>query len=390
MPLSRRTMIASAGALLGSTFLPAASARPPNRAPSVPPDSIPSLADAVSLSDIEWLARQKLPHATYEYIAGGAADEITVRWNRESFDNIRIRPRVLVDVEKIDTKLKLPGQELSFPLLLAPTAFHRLVHPEGEVETARGAGRAETPFIVSSLSTRRFEDIARETTQPLWFQLFDIRQQRREFITSVVHEVKAARCKALVVTVDAPVTGARNRSERARFHLPEDFETPYYPDRVKRRQVGGLPVSGSSTWDDVRWLQSITDLPIFLKGILTREDAGLAAKAGVHGIIVSNHGGRELDTVPATISVLPEIVQATGDRLIILMDGGVRRGTDILKALALGAKAVLIGRPYLYGLGSGGAGGVARVVAILRKEFEMAMALSGRRNLSEIDRSVLF
>ncbi len=389
MPLTRREMLASATALVGSCLLPRASARQAEKPTARVPHELHSLADAVSLSDIEILARRKIPHASYEYIAGGAADEITLNWNREAFNGLKIRPRVLVDVERIDTRVKLFDLELPFPILLAPTAFHRLVHPDGEVETARGANLAEMAFVVSSLSTRRFEEIAQATTRPLWFQLFDIRKRRREFVSDVVQKMQAAGCRALVVTVDAPVTGARNRSERAHFHLPDDFETPYYPDRMKRAQVGGLPVSGSSTWEDVEWLRSKTKLPVLLKGILNPEDAARAAKTGVDGIIVSNHGGRELDTVPATITVLPEIMEKTEGRLTVLLDGGIRRGTDVLKALALGARAVLIGRPYLYGLGSGGAEGVAKVAGILRKEFEMAMALSGRRSLAEVDKSLV-
>jgi len=205
----------------------------------------------------------------------------------------------------------------------------------------------------------------------------------------LLETLKASGCRGLVVTADAPVTGVRNRSERAHFSLPEDFETPYYPDRTARKQVGGLPVSGSSTWADLAWLRSKTALPIMLKGVLHEEDAKLAVKAGMDGIIVSNHGGRELDTVPATITVLPRIIKAVGNRVPVLLDGGVRRGTDVIKALALGARAVLIGRPYLYGLSVGGAAGVAQVLGILRGEFEMAMKLSGCRTLAEIDRALI-
>jgi 4-hydroxymandelate oxidase len=379
-------MLAATSTLLGSSILPAFA---DSESPAAPKSASPEAPEAVSLADFESLARSKLAHATYEYIASGAADELTMRWNREAFDALRLRTRVLVNVEQIDTSLSLFGNKMAFPILLAPTAFHRLVHPEGEVETARGSALAEATWVVSSLSTRRIEDIARASAQPFWFQLFDIRKERRAFVMDVVAEVKTHGCHALVVTADAPVTGARNRSERARFRLPDDFDTPYYPDRTGRQQRGGLPISGSSTWDDLLWLRSKTGLPILVKGILDAADATHALKAGVNGIIVSNHGGRELDTVPATISALPEIVEKVEGKVPILMDGGVRRGTDVLKALALGARAVLIGRPYLYGLAVGGGQGVARVVGILRKEFEMAMALSGRRNLAEIDRSLI-
>ncbi len=387
--MNRRTLLAATGALLGSGLLaPADQDNAPNKA--TPMKSAPgSSPEAFNLFDFEVLARQRIPRAAYEYIAGGAADEITMRWNREAFDALALSPRVLVNIERIDTSVELFGRRLAFPILLAPTAFHRLVHPEGEVETARGAGAGGALFIVSSLSTRRVEDIARAATQPWWFQLFDIGRQRREFLSGLLETLKAVGCQGLVVTADAPVTGARNRSERAHFSLPEDFDTPYYPDRTARKQVGGLPVSGSSTWADLAWLRSKTGLPIMLKGVLHEEDAKLAVKAGMDGIIVSNHGGRELDTVPATITVLPRIIKAVGNRFPVLLDGGVRRGTDVLKALALGARAVLVGRPYLYGLSVGGAPGVARVLEILRGEFEMAMKLSGRRTLAEIDRSII-
>ena len=389
MRMNRRTLLTATGAVLGSSLLNTVRAEnsPNNDAPLKSASG--STPETFNLFDFEALARQRIPHAAFEYIAGGAGDEITLRWNREAFDAIALRPRVLVDIERIDTSVELFGRRLAFPVLLAPTAFHRLAHPEGEVETARGASAGEALFVVSSLSTRRVEEISRATTQPWYFQLFDIGRRRREFLTELLATLKANGCQGLVVTGDSPVPGARNRSERAHFSLPEDFETPYYPDRTARTGVGGLPVSGSSTWADLAWLRSKTGLPIMLKGVLHEEDAKLAVKAGMDGIIVSNHGGRELDTVPATITVLPRIIKAVGNRVPVLLDGGVRRGTDVLKALALGARAVLIGRPYLYGLSVGGAAGVARVLQILRSEFEMAMKLSGRRTLSEIDRALI-
>ena len=389
MRMNRRTLLAAMGAALGSSLLKTVRGEnSPNN--DTPLKSASGAApETFNLFDFEGLARQRIPHAAYEYIAGGAGDEITLRWNREAFDAIALRPRVLVDIERIDTSVELFGRRLAFPVLLAPTAFHRLAHPEGEVETARGASAGEALFVVSSLSTRRVEEISRATTQPWYFQLFDIGRRRREFLTGLLETLRANGCQGLVVTGDSPVPGARNRSERAHFLLPEDFETPYYPDRTARTGVGGLPVSGSSTWADLAWLRSKTGLPIMLKGVLQEEDAKLAVKAGMDGIIVSNHGGRELDTVPATITVLPRIIKAVGNRVPVLLDGGVRRGTDVLKALALGARAVLIGRPYLYGLSVGGAAGVARVLQILRSEFEMAMKLSGRRTLSEIDRALI-
>ncbi len=347
------------------------------------------LGDLVNLADFEERARHRLSHMAYEYIAGGAGDEITLRWNREALDALWLNPHVLADVQPVDTRVSLFGATHALPLLLAPTAFHRLAHREGEVATARGANEGGVTFVVSTLSTRRLRDIRGATKQPLWFQLFVLQKERREFVREVLAEASENGCQAVVLTVDAPVTGPRNRSERARFHLPDSWETPYYPDRSGRKQSGGLPISGALTWADVEWLRGNTKLPILLKGILNPADAREATRAGVDGLVVSNHGGRELDTVPASITVLPRIVEAVDGRLPVLMDSGIRRGTDILKAVALGARAVLIGRPYLYGLACGGAEGVARVISILRRELEMAMVLSGRQRLADVDHTLL-
>ena len=382
-------MLISAGGALGASLLPAVDAQEKSNASQSSRNRTETLSELVCLADFEAAARERMSATAYEYIASGAADEITIRWNREAFDKLALRPRVLVDVERIDTNVELFGQKLDFPILLAPTALHRLVHPEGEVETARGAGAAKATFVVSSFSTRRFEDIAHATSEPLWFQLYDLAKDRHGFVRDLVQELKGFGCRALCVTVDAPVGGARNRQARAHFRIPDDFVTPYY-DRKKAKLYAGLPVMGSFTWDDIAWLRSNTDLPLLLKGILNPEDADLAIRAGVNGLIVSNHGGRCLDTLPATISALPQVVERVAGRVPVLVDGGVRRGTDVLKAVALGAKAVLIGRPYLYGLAAGGASGVSKVVEVLRDEFKMAMALTGRGSLAAIDRSVVW
>lgn len=386
--LNRRTMMLQcAAALAASGLFPNGAAEVKGRRSSAGQRLGPELA---SLGDFEELAKRRLPHMAYEYIAGGAGDEVTIRWNREAFDDIKLVPRVLAEVEPVDTSVELFGRRLSLPLLFAPTAFQRMAHPEGEVAAAQGASDARVPFVVSSLSTRRLEDIARATSQGLWFQFFTLQKERRPFVRDVLQEIKSTGCQALVVTVDAPVTGARNRSERARFKLPDHFETPYYPDRAGRKQSGGLPVSGPLVWADIDWLRANTTLPVLLKGIMHPADAQQAARLGVSGIIVSNHGGRELDTVPASISVLPKIMEAVDGTLPVLLDSGVRRGTDMIKAIALGAKAVLIGRPYLYGMACGGAAGAARVADILRREFEMAMVLLGKKTVAQIDRSVFF
>ncbi|AHG88178.1 FMN-dependent alpha-hydroxy acid dehydrogenase [Gemmatirosa kalamazoonensis] len=347
----------------------------------------PTAHDVLSLPELEELARRRLPATTYEYLASGAADEHTVRWNREAYDRLRLRPRVLRDVAAVDTRLTLLGTALPFPILLAPTAYHRAMHPEGELATAAGAGAAGAAWVVSGATTTPLEAIAAVARAPLWFQLYV--QPTRDANRDIVATAEGAGCTALCVTVDTPVLGARDRQTRARFGLPEGVTAPYMAQR------GGRPITDihravSVTWDDVAWLRSVARVPLLLKGILTADDAALAVDAGADGVIVSNHGGRNLDTLPATIDALPEVVAAVGDRVPVLVDGGVRRGTDVLKALASGARAVLVGRPYCYALALFGADGVTRVVEILRAELEMAMQLTGRRTLDEVDRGALW
>lgn len=390
MPLNRRDALVATTAAVGAALLPATAGTSPHPAPA-PASAKPAPArveDLISVSDFETLADQRLDEVARALIQGGAADEITVRWNREAYDQIRLKPRVLVDVSRIDTRVSLLGLDLPFPILLAPTAYHRMIHPEGEVETARGAAAAGALFIVSSASNTRVGPIASAAgAAPLWFQMYV--QSDRPFVTDVVHEAEAAGCTALVVTVDAPVVGPRFRQLRAKFKLTPGLQLPYMADINRGRDSLLRGGNQRMTWDDIAWLKSITRLPVLLKGILDPDDAELAAGA-VAGIIVSNHGGRNLDTAPATISALPDLVDRVAGRVPVLVDGGIRRGTDVLKALACGAKAVLIGRPYLHGLAVAGAPGVARVVGLLREELEQAMALTGRPTLAAIDRSVLW
>ncbi|HEV8043328.1 MAG TPA: alpha-hydroxy acid oxidase [Bryobacteraceae bacterium] len=335
--------------------------------------------DLLSLPDFESLARTRISHGAWERIQGGAADELTVRWNREAYEHIRLRPRVLVDVSKLDTRVQLFGQELPFPILLAPTGAQGFVYPNGDLAAARGAGAAQATLVISSSASLRAEEIAKAATGPVWFQLYV--QKDRGFTHDLVQRAESAGCRALCVTVDSPTHGARNREERARGELPE---------RPLPNLQGKDYLDPTLTWKDIDWLLSFAKTPVLLKGILNPDDAAIAVKAGVSGIVVSNHGGRNLDTVPATIDALPLVVEKVEGRIPVIVDGGIRRGTDVLKALALGAKAVGIGRPYLYGLGVGGAEGVTRVVEILRKEFEMAMMLTGRATIASIDRSVIW
>lgn len=334
---------------------------------------------ALSLPDFESLAEKHISHGAWERIQGGAADELTVRWNREAYQHIRLRPRVLVDVSKLDTRIRLFGQELSFPILLSPTGAQGFIYPQGELAVARGAGAARATLIISSSASMRVEDVAKAATGTVWFQLYV--QPDRAFTRDLVQRAEASGCRALCVTVDSPTHGARNREIRARGELPA---------RPLPNLRGSNYLDPSLTWKDIGWLRSFSKTPVLLKGILNPDDAAIAVREGVAGIIVSNHGGRNLDTVPATIDALPLVVDKVAGRIPVIVDGGVRRGTDVLKALALGAAAVGIGRPYLYGLGVAGAEGVARVVEILRREFEMAMMLTGRPSIASIDRSVLW
>jgi len=352
--------------------------------------------DPVDIPDYERLAPAHMSEMAWEFMSGGAADELSLRWNHEAYARLRLRPRVLVDVSKIDTRVTLFGREHAFPILLAPTAYHKLVHPEGELATARGAGAAGTTMVVSTTATTSIEDIAAVATQPLWFQLYV--QPDRGFTRELVQRAEKAGCQALVVTVDAPVLGPRYREMRSKFTLPEGMERANLrglksakgAQRASEATIFSAVQDPTVVWKDIEWLRSLTKVPVLTKGVLNPDDAALAVSAGAAGIIVSNHGGRNLDTVPATIEALPGVVEKVAGRVPVLVDGGIRRGTDVLKALALGATATLIGRPYLYGLAVGGASGVTHVIHILRRELQMAMASSGRPTLASIDSSLIW
>jgi 4-hydroxymandelate oxidase len=333
----------------------------------------------LSLFDFEAEAQARISHGAWARISGAAADEITLRWNHEAYEHVRLKPRVLVDVSKLDTRVNLFGQELPFPVLLAPTGGQRLIHPEGELAAVRGAAAANATYVISSSASMRVEDIAKAAKGPVWFQLYV--QKDRGFTRALVQAAEDAGCRALCVTVDSPTFGARNREDRAKGGLPE---------RELPNLQGKDYLDPGLTWKDIDWLRSFARRPVLLKGVLNPDDAATGVKAGASGIIVSNHGARNLDTVPATLDALPLVVEKVAGRVPVLVDGGIRRGTDVVKALAFGAQAVQIGRPYLWGLGIAGAEGVTRVVQILRKEFELAMALLGRPTLASIDRSVLW
>ena len=342
----------------------------------------------LSLAEFEELARASVSHTTYEYLASGAGDERTLAWNRDALDRIVLRPRVLRDVATVDTSLTLLGRELPFPILLAPTAFHKAIHPDGETATAIGAGAAGATWVVSTATTTQLDDIAKAATGPLWFQLYV--QTDRSITKDLVQKAESIGCEALCLTVDSPAQGARNRQTRARFALPDGISAPYMGELVAGRAVADNRRGSNVTWDDLEWLVSVSKIPVIVKGVLDGRDAAECVDHGTSGVVVSNHGARNLDSIPAAIDALPEVVEHVGGRVPVLIDGGIRRGTDIVKAIALGADAVLIGRPYCYGLAVAGAEGVQRVVEILRVELEMAMQLMGLRTLKEIDRSALW
>jgi 4-hydroxymandelate oxidase len=342
----------------------------------------------LTLTDFEAQAEKSIRPDFWGYVAGGAGDEISLRWSTAAFDRIFLRPRVLRDVSIVQMEISLFDLDLPFPLLLAPTAYHRLLHPEGELETARGAAKHGIPFVVSTSSTMAVDQISAASSAPLWFQLYV--QTDREFTRDIIARAEEAGCRALCVTVDTPTLGARIRQLRAGFKLPPELETPHVYDLAVRDSIIGPGKRKVVTWEDIDWVLSISKRPVLLKGILTPEDANEAVHRGAHGIIVSNHGARNLDTVPATIDALPKVVEVVAGRVPVLVDGGIRRGTDVFKCLAYGAAAVLIGRPYLYGLAVAGAEGVARVVEILRSELELAMILCGCARVGEINKTFLW
>jgi 4-hydroxymandelate oxidase len=359
--------------------------------------SIPS--HVVSLGDYEHLAKEHMSAAVAAWLNGGGADERTLQENVSAFQEIRLQNRVLVDLKNGHTRSEILGQQFEYPILLAPVAHHRLLHPEGELATAVAAAAMRAGMVVSTQASISMEDIANKaTTAPLWFQLYF--QAERAHTEQLVQRAEAAGYKALVLTVDAPVNGIRNQEQRAGFVFPSAIEAVNLRGiPAKNSQLampgesplfGGALLAQAPTWNDVEWLCRISKLPVLLKGILSAKDAEKAIAAGAAGLIVSNHGGRVLDTLPASINALSAITQTVNKQIPVLLDGGIRRGTDVIKALALGANAVLIGRPYMHGLAVAGAVGVAHVLHILRTELEVAMALTGCATLADISPDILF
>ena len=352
----------------------------------------------INLYDYEVRAREHLSRMAYAYYAGGANDEITLRENRAAYDRIVLHYHVLRDVSHRDLTTTILGKSISMPILVAPMAFQGMAHPEGEVATTRAAARVGTIMVLSTLSNASIEEVAAATSAPLWFQLYIYRD--REATRELVQRVEAGGYRALVLTVDAPVLGRREADVRNAFHLPGGLTAKNLIPAGMEALPAAAADSGlaayfaslldqSLSWRDVEWLASLTSLPILVKGIVRGDDAARAIDCGVRGIVVSNHGGRQLDTAPATIEVLPDVLAAVEGRAEVLVDGGVRRGTDVVKALALGARAVMLGRPILWGLAVGGEEGVSHVLSLLRAELDTAMALCGCQSVADITRDLL-
>lgn len=353
--------------------------------------------EPINLFEYESLARSRMDPAAWDYYQSGAEDEVTLRENRAAFERIKLRPRMLAGVGACDTSVTLLGETLSMPVLVAPSAYQKLAHPEGEVAMARGAGAAETIMTLSTMSTVALEEVAEKATSPLWFQLYVYKD--RGVTEALVRRAEAAGFKALVLTVDMPRIGRRERDIRSGFGLPPGLIVANFAGHAHADQPGvdpgqsGLAVYAASlidstlTWESVEWLRSFTRLPVLVKGILTAEDAREAVGLDISGIIVSNHGGRQLDGAVSGIEALPEIAEAVAGRTPVLVDGGIRRGTDVLKALALGADATLIGRPALWALAADGAAGVARALGLLREELRLAMALAGCKTVADVSRA---
>jgi 4-hydroxymandelate oxidase len=352
-------------------------------APSGPPTDDEDPQRFLSLPEFEVSARRRLPHDVYEFLAGGAGDEHSVRANIESYQKIFLRPRVLRPVKAIEISQDLFERNLPTPIFLAPTAYQRLVHPDGELASAGAAFDHQVPFVLSSNGTTAIEDIMALPGARCWFQLYV--QGERKHTRESIRRVEAAGCEAVCVTVDTPVMGVRPRQIHAGFRVPAHVKTPH---AMRVRDESDPGAHSAVTWADVDWLRSEVKGKLLLKGILHPADAELAVRAGVDGIMVSNHGGRNLDTIIPTIEALPDIAHQVAGRVPVFVDGGIRHGTDVVKALARGATAVLIGRPYLYALAVGGRAGVARSLAILTDELRYAMALIGASALSELSRDI--
>lgn len=354
------------------------------------------LAAPLKLDDFEPVAREVLPRGIYDYIAGGSEDEATVRGNREAFARYRFRFKILASSDGPDLSHELLGQRFQMPVHLAPTAIQRMVHPDGEAAAYRAASDAGIAYCLSTLSSVSIEDVAAAATGSRWFQLYMSPEQAVS--AGFIERAAEAGYSAIVLTVDLPQTGRRERDVRNAFSLPEGVRYANLDGRRSQATAAGPDPFAQNVnahtnpalgWRDLEWLVGKTSLPVIVKGVVRADDARHAVQAGARGLIVSNHGGRQLDYAIASLDALPEVVQAVGGTVPVLMDGGVRRGTDVLKALCLGAAGVLIGRPYLYALAVGGMRGVRTMLTMLRDEIELSMSLLGARRLSDLGQDLV-
>jgi len=377
------------------------------------------LATAANVDDLRELARRRLPAGIFDYIDGGAEDEITLERNSAAFRRLELRPRVLRDVSAVEPGTTLLGRPIGLPLVLAPTGFTRIADPQGELAVARAAARAGVPYTLSTLATRSIEEVAAVSSGPKWFQVYV--WQDRGMVEELLRRAATAGYEAIVITVDTAVLGRRERDVRRGFSLPPKVgldtlvegvlhpgwtwsfvrsEPIVFANLAGRGGADGsdaVSLSGyvnrqfdaSLSWRDLDWFRARWHGPIVLKGIQTVADARLAAEAGIEAVALSNHGGRQLDGAPPPLELVAPVVDAVGDRLEVICDGGVRRGGDIVKAVALGARAAMAGRAYLYGLGAGGERGVDRVLSLLGEGVRRTLALTGRRSIAEVDRELV-
>ena len=372
----------------------------------------------LTIEDLRQRARRRVPKMFFDYADSGSWTETTLRANEEDFQKIKLRQRVLVDMTNRSLESTMIGEKVSMPVALAPTGLTGMQHADGEILAAQAAEEAGVPFTLSTMSICSIEDVAEATTRPFWFQLYVMRD--RDFINDLIDRAKAAGCSALVLTADLQILGQRHRDLRNGLSTPPKF-TPKHVWQMATRPQWCLGMLGTKrrtfrniaghakgaddlsslarwtaeqfdprlSWADVAWIKERWGGKLIIKGILDVEDARMAAETGADAIIVSNHGGRQLDGAPSSISVLPEIVEAVGDRIEVHLDGGIRSGQDVLKALCLGAKGVYIGRPFLYGLGAGGRQGVKLALDIIRNELDITLALCGKRDIAQAGRDLL-
>lgn len=341
-----------------------------------------------NISDYEEDAKLKMDRAAYDYVAGGSGSEQTVRDNEAIFSSVKIIPRMLTGVDVPNTEIEMFGSKLNAPIFIAPMAFHKLAHAEGELATARAAKAQGVISVTSTMSTVGLEEIVPENPEFSWFQLYIFKN--RNITQSLVYRAETAGYKALVVTVDVPQMGIRERDIRNQFKLPPHLHPANFIDFTNKSTTETVinftaaTFDPNLTWDDIAWLQTITTLPIIIKGILSPDDIKIALEYNVAGIILSNHGGRQTDSAVTALEMLPEAVNIIQGRIPVMIDGGIRRGTDIFKALSLGATAVLIGRPIIWGLASGGQSGVQNVISLLHKELALTMQCCGCKNINDI------